>query len=170
MGCSSTEGVQLRRRNDQSANRIDDCHRRHFVFNSKPIVNSLQSDEEDRMKPKKLQKKIQRLEKRLREGPAKLAKLRQQLQQAEAAKALKAARKSAVRATAAARTPVVIKIHKKKPIFSPERRAQLAAAMKARWAARRAASAAKTTPDSGAQDSTQQAPNSPPSEGGGDGA
>jgi len=122
------------------------------------------------MKPKKLQKKIQRLEKRLREGPAKLAKLRQQLQQAEAAKALKAARKSAVHATAAVRTPVVIKIHRKKPIFSPERRAQLAAAMKARWAAKRAASAAQARSDSGAQDSTQQGPNSQRFEGGSDGA
>lgn len=120
------------------------------------------------MKPKKLQKKIQRLEKRLREGPAKLAKLRQQLQEAEASKALKAARKSAVRTTAADTKTVVLKIHRKKPIFSPERRAQLAAAMKARWAAKRAASA-QATPDGGAQDPTQ-ARNSQPPEGGSDGA
>src|SRR5690349_16519522 len=100
------------------------------------------------MKPKKLRKKIQRLEERLREGPAKLAKLRQQLERAEAAKALRAARKSAVRATAPARQPVVVKIHTKKPIFSPERRAQLAAAMKARWAAKRAAAAAPAALDS----------------------
>ena len=119
------------------------------------------------MKPKKLQKKIQRLEKRLREGPAKLAKLRQQLEEAEAAKALKAARKSAVRATAAGTKTVVLKIHRKKPIFSPERRAQLAAAMKARWAARRAAQAAH---DSGGQNSGQQTPNAQPPECGSDGA
>ena len=54
------------------------------------------------MKLKKLKKKIQQLEKRLREGPEKLAKLKRKLQQAESAKALKAARKSAVRATASA--------------------------------------------------------------------
>src|SRR5207249_10214139 len=53
------------------------------------------------MKLKNLRKKIQRLEKRLREGPQKLAKLRQKLQAAEAAKAMKAARKSAARAAAA---------------------------------------------------------------------
>ena len=54
------------------------------------------------MKPKKLRKKIQQLEKRLREGPEKLAVLRRKLQQTESAKALKAARKSAARATASA--------------------------------------------------------------------
>ena len=52
------------------------------------------------MKLKKLKKKIQQLEKRLREGPEKLASLKRKLQQAESAKALKAARKSAARATA----------------------------------------------------------------------
>jgi len=54
------------------------------------------------MKLKKLKKKIQELEKRLREGPGKLASLRRKVQQAESAKALKAARKSAARATASA--------------------------------------------------------------------
>ena len=54
------------------------------------------------MKPKKLKKKIQQLEKRLREGSEKLARLKRKLQQAESAKALKAARKSAARATASA--------------------------------------------------------------------
>ena len=39
------------------------------------------------MKPKKLKKKIQQLEKRLREGPQKLAKLRRKLQEAESANA-----------------------------------------------------------------------------------
>ena len=52
------------------------------------------------MKPKKLKKKIQQLEKRLQEGSEKLAGLRRKLQQAESTKALKAARKSAARATA----------------------------------------------------------------------
>ena len=54
------------------------------------------------MKLKKLKKKIQQLEKRLQEGPEKLASLKRKLQQAESAKALKAARRSAARATASA--------------------------------------------------------------------
>ena len=54
------------------------------------------------MKPKKLKKRIQQLEKCLREGSEKLARLKRKLQQAETAKALKAARKSAARVTASA--------------------------------------------------------------------
>lgn len=95
------------------------------------------------MKPKKLKKKIQELEKRLREGPDKLARLRRKLQQAESAKALKAARKSAARASA--KKASATKKPKRKLNLSPERRAQLAAAMKARWAARRAAEGGHTT-------------------------
>ena len=96
------------------------------------------------MKPKKLKKRIEQLEKCLREGSAKLARLRSKLQQAEAAKALKAARKSAARITASAGTKSLGSITsekkpKRKLNLSPERRAQLAAAMKARWAAKRAA-------------------------------
>jgi len=108
------------------------------------------------MKPKKLIKKIQQLEKRLREGPEKLAVLRRKLQQAESAKALKAARKSAARAAAsggkkppestigaekasAARKP------KRKLNLSPERRAQLSSTMKARWEAKRAAAGNSST-------------------------
>ena len=102
------------------------------------------------MKLKKLKKKIQELEKRLREGPEKLARLRRKMQQAESAKALKAARKSAARATAlagkqfreptiSAKEPSSPKKVKRKLNLSPERRAQLSAAMKARWAAKRAA-------------------------------
>jgi len=99
------------------------------------------------MKPKNLRKKIRRLEKRLQEGSKKLANLRQKLQAAESAKAMKAARKSAARATAArstaagAKKPDVEKKAKRKLNLSPERRAQLSAAMKARWAAKRAAEA-----------------------------
>jgi hypothetical protein len=92
------------------------------------------------MKPKKLKRKIQQLEKRLREGSEKLATLKRKLQQAETAKALKAARKSAAHATAS-----VANKPKKKLNLSPERRAQLAAAMKARWAAKRAAEGNSTT-------------------------
>jgi len=99
------------------------------------------------MKLKNLKKKIQRLEKRLQEGPKKLAKLKQKLQTAEAAKAAKARKKSAARAAAKPSKPIEAKKSvagkkmKKKLNLSPERRAQLAAAMKARWAAKRAAEA-----------------------------
>ena len=102
------------------------------------------------MKPKKLKKRIQQLEKRLQEGSEKLARLRRKLQQAESAKALKAARKSAARITASAgkKSPeptTGAKKSKRKLNLSPERRAQLAAAMKARWAAKRAAEGNRTT-------------------------
>jgi cell division septum initiation protein DivIVA len=108
------------------------------------------------MKPKKLKKKIQELENRLQEGSEKLSKLRAKLQQAETAKALKAARHSAARATASAeknssepiigmKKPTGAKKAKKRLNLSPERRAQLAAAMKARWAAKRAAEANSTS-------------------------
>ena len=96
------------------------------------------------MKPKKLKRKIQQLQKRLREGSEKLAGLKRKLRQAETAKALKTARKSAARVTASAGTKspgstTSEKKPKRKLNLSPERRAQLAAAMKARWAAKRAA-------------------------------
>jgi hypothetical protein len=135
------------------------------------------------MKLKNLRKKIRRLEKRLREGPKKLAKLTRKLEAMEAEKWLKAARRSAARATAprpaakpsasiekkspapttGAKKPGIVKKAKKKLNLSPERRAQLADAMKARWAAKRAAEAnAKTA--STAQDfraeQTSQAPES----------
>ena len=116
------------------------------------------------MKIKSLRKKIERLEKRLREGPKKLSKLKQKLQATEAAKAMKARRKSAARATAtksslstAAKKPSSPKKTKKKLNLSPERRAQLAAAMKARWTAKRAAQA-NTKSDSTGQDSAQRPP------------
>ena len=96
------------------------------------------------MKMKDLRKKIRRLERRLQEGPQKLAVLKRSLEIAEAVKALKAARKSAAR-SAAARIAEAKKSSarkaKRKLNLSPERRAQLAAAMKARWAAKRAAEA-----------------------------
>jgi predicted RNase H-like nuclease (RuvC/YqgF family) len=113
------------------------------------------------MKLKKLRKKIQELEKRLREDSERLAGLRRKLQQAESAKALKAARKSAVRATASGgknslEPTTGAKKPKKKLNLSPERRAQLAAAMKARWAAKRAAEGNSTT------SSDQNSPMPPP--------
>jgi hypothetical protein len=118
------------------------------------------------MKLKTLTKKIRRLETRLREGPKKLAKLRRKLEAMEAIKAMEARRKSAARAAATrqaaksstpkerkkdaltaqprvrpaeAKRRSAAKKVKRKLNLSPERRAQLAAAMKARWAAKRAA-------------------------------
>jgi hypothetical protein len=121
------------------------------------------------MKPKKLKKKIQELENRLREDSEKLGRLRGKLQQAETAKALKAARKSAARAAASAgknsseptigaKKPSSAK-KAKRPNLSPERRAQLAAAMKARWAAKRAAEGTSTTPS---DQSSPTPPTQPP--------
>ena len=122
------------------------------------------------MKPKKLKKRIQQLEKRLREGSAKLDRLKRKLQQAETARALKAARKSAARVTALARTKSVgsatgEKKPKRKLNLSPERRAQLAAAMKARWAAKRAAEWNSAT----SSDQNSPAPPMQPPENRGDG-
>ena len=117
------------------------------------------------MKLKNLKKKIRRLEARLQEGPKKLAKLKRKLEALEAAKARKAQKKAAARAVArqtikpstptqeakgrlranlqmkpvSAKGPIAARKVKRKLNLSPERRAQLAAAMKARWAARRAA-------------------------------
>ena len=129
------------------------------------------------MKPKKLKKKIQELENRLREDSERLGRLRGKLQQAETAKALKAARKSAVRATASAgkkpwepttdaKKPSSARKAKRKLNLSPERRAQLAAAMKARWAAKRAAEGNSTT----SSDQNSPTPPTQPPENRGDGA
>ena len=94
-------------------------------------------------------KKVRRLERRLREGREKLAELERSLEIAEALKALKAARKSFAYAAAAriaeARKSAARKA-KRKLNLSPERRAQLAAAMKARWDAKRAAEANAVKP------------------------
>jgi chromosome segregation ATPase len=122
------------------------------------------------MKPKKLKKRIQQLEKRLREGSQKLTRLKSKLQQAETARALKAARKSAARATAPiGKTSPGPTAGEKKPKrklnLSPERRAQLAAAMKARWAAKRAAEGNSAT----SSDQNSPAPPVPPPENRGDG-
>ena len=117
------------------------------------------------MKLKKLKKKIQQLEKRLREGSTKLANLRQRLQAAEAAKAMKAARKSAARAAAArpaAKKPSSVKKAKRKLNLSPEGRARLAAAMKARWAGKRAAEASAKSTSSDDQHATPGPTPQPP--------
>ena len=141
------------------------------------------------MKLKNLRKKIRRLETRLQEGPKKLAKLRRKLEAMAAAAAIKAKRKSVARTRAArpagksstptrkkgrrftakpqvkpmgAKRRTVAKKAKRKLNLSPERRAQLAAAMKARWAAKRAAAEANPQNTSIDRDFTVgQAPQAP---------
>jgi hypothetical protein len=112
------------------------------------------------MKLKNLRKKVRRLEARLRAGPGKLGRLKRKLDALAAAKARKAQQKAAARAVArqtikssappkkknvkpaiAAKSGAATKKAKRKLNISPERRAQLSAAMKARWAAKRAAEA-----------------------------
>ena len=115
------------------------------------------------MKLKTLKKKIRRLETRLLEGPKKLAKLKGKLAALLTANAAKAKKKSMAGAAAAGKMkgsstaeyqvkPVAAKRagaykkKKRKLNLSPERREQLAAAMRARWAAKRAA---ESTPSDG---------------------
>jgi hypothetical protein len=129
------------------------------------------------MRLKTLQKKIRRLEARLQKGATKLAKLKQKLGAAATAAASKAKKKSAARArrrtkssaqikkkkgrvTANApvksvdvKAPGAAKKVKRKLNLSPERRAQLAAAMKARWAAKRGAAEAESPQQLSAVDS-----------------
>jgi hypothetical protein len=109
------------------------------------------------MKLKTLKKKIRRLETRLLEGPKKLAKLKVKLGALVKANAAKAKKKSAARAAGARKNKpnstaesqvkaadakgAAPKKVKRKLNLSPERREQLAAAMRARWATKRAAEA-----------------------------
>jgi chromosome segregation ATPase len=114
------------------------------------------------MKLKTLKKKIRRLETRLLEGPKKLAKLKGKLAALVKTNAAKAKKKSTARTadagkkgdtstaksqveTAGAQGAAPKKV-KRKLNLSPERREQLAAAMRARWAAKRAA---ESTPSDG---------------------
>ena len=114
------------------------------------------------MKLKTLKKKIRRLETRLLEGPKKLAKLKGKLEALVKANAAKAKKKAAAKAAAtrkknrgttaksqakstSAKGSASKKV-KRKLNLSPERREQLAAAMRARWAAKRAA---ESTPSDG---------------------
>jgi hypothetical protein len=92
------------------------------------------------MKPKKLSKRIRRLEARLQKGAKKLAKLKQRFEAVPTPDADKTKGKLIARAgTAGVNEPSVAKRVKRKLNLTPERRAQLSAAMKARWAAKRAA-------------------------------
>jgi hypothetical protein len=99
------------------------------------------------MKLKTLKKKIRRLEARLQEGPKKLAKLKGKLA-AKAAATRKKNRSSTAKSqvTPAGAQGAAPKKVKRKLNLSPERREQLAAAMRARWAAKRAAD---STPSDG---------------------
>jgi predicted RNase H-like nuclease (RuvC/YqgF family) len=85
-------------------------------------------------KIKNLKKKIRRLEARLEKGAKKLAKLKRKLEEAGSAAAVKPA--------IALKEPRVGATKKRKLNLTPERRAQLAEAMRARWVAKRAAAAA----------------------------
>jgi uncharacterized protein YgiM (DUF1202 family) len=83
------------------------------------------------MKPKKFNKRIRRLEARLQKVAKKLAKLKQKLE-------ARTQRKKR-RVTPGGKERNVAERAKRKLNLTPERRAQLAASMKARWAAKRAA-------------------------------
>lgn len=122
------------------------------------------------MKLKNLKKKIRRLETRLKEGPKKLAKLKRKFEAQVAADKTKkesAARAAVVRRARSASTTAKPKRRatakvagrsgvakksappkkaKRKLNLSPERRAELAEAMRARWAAKRAAAASQPRP------------------------
>jgi len=100
------------------------------------------------MKLKNLRKKIDRIETRMQEDSKKLTRMKRKLNALAAAKARKAQRKAATRAIARQTTgsPMLTQRNgpgggkpKRKLNLSPERRAALSAAMKARWAAKRAA-------------------------------
>jgi hypothetical protein len=99
-------------------------------------------------KSKSLQKKIRRLEARLKKGEKKLARLKQKLGAAETRAATQPkSRKAGVKPTTTAKGSAAGKSVKRKLNLTPERREQLAAAMRARWAAKRAA-AGTNRPDS----------------------
>jgi hypothetical protein len=114
-------------------------------------------------KRKSLNKRIQRLKTRLEKDAKKLAKLTMKLAAGVTAAGTRRRRKPTTSATktkkpaksstqAAAKKPIPGPKARKKLNLTPERRAQLAAAMKARWAAKRAAAAANKRRNSGGQD------------------
>jgi hypothetical protein len=105
------------------------------------------------MKAKTLKKKIRRLETRLQQGPKKLARLKRKLEALVKANEAAAKRKAAARDAAARRAARRTKV-KRTLNLSPERRAQLAEAMRARWAAKRAAAAASRGETLASRDAT----------------
>jgi hypothetical protein len=109
------------------------------------------------MKLKNLTKKIRRLEARLKNDAKKLAKLRRKRGAAKIkSKSRGSAGKARKTATASAGAPSAAKKVKRKLNLTPERRAQLAATMKARWAAKRAATATKPQTNSATQGDASQ--------------
>src|SRR5205809_8053963 len=123
------------------------------------------------MKLKTLKKKIRRLETRLLEGPKKLAKLKGKLAALVKANTAKARKNSMARAAASkkkrsstgksqAKPPASKKV-KRKLNLSPERREPLSAAMRARWAAKRAAEASPRETSATGDFAIGQAPQSP---------
>jgi len=125
---------------------------------------------------KSLKKKIRRLEARLQKGAKKLARLKQKLGAAETRAAAKPKSKSTgftqrtgkasssidkktkrsplktgVKPAASVKGSGAAKSAKRKLNLTPERREQLAAAMRARWAAKRAAAVTNTQQSSGPQ-------------------
>jgi predicted RNase H-like nuclease (RuvC/YqgF family) len=127
-------------------------------------------------KSKSLQKKIRRLEARLQKGEKKLARLKEKLGAAETRAAAKPKGKSTgVTQKASSASASIDKNKKRSPLktgakpaaavkesdagksgrrklnLTPERREQLAAAMRARWAAKRAAAGTNTPDSSGPQ-------------------
>jgi hypothetical protein len=108
---------------------------------------------------KSLKKKIRRLETRLQKGEKKLARLKQKLGAAETRAAAKPkskspgvtrkAGKAGGKPAASVKGSAAGKSAKRKLNLTPERREQLAAAMRARWAAKRAAAGANTQQSSG---------------------
>ena len=111
----------------------------------------------DMAKTKNLKKKIRRLEARLQKGAKKLAKLKRKLEEAATTAAVKTEAKSGAPSRRGMKSAITVKEprvsakKKRKLNLTPERRAQLAEAMRARWAAKRSATAA----------TTQESPSSP---------
>ena len=97
------------------------------------------------MNLKNLNKKIRRLVNRIEKDTKKLAKFRMRLNAPKRTKrSAKKNKPAARRKPAQAKTSnAVAPAAKKKHTMSPERRAQLSAAMNARWAAKRAAAKTK---------------------------
>ena len=127
-----------------------------------PISGRRNDSSSNMKKAKNLKKRIRRLEARVQKGANKLAKLKRKLEAAETVPAAKSANKAAAPAVkpAAVTEPGVAKKVKRKLNLTPERRAQLAAAMRARWAAKRAAAATNTQkissgPESSSRDASQ---------------
>ena len=126
-------------------------------------ISGRRSDSSSNMKKaKNLKKRIRRLEARMQKGAKKLARLKRKLEAAETVPAAESTNKAAAPAVkpAAVKEPRVAKKVKRKLNLTPERRAQLAAAMRARWAAKRAAAATNTQkissgPDPSSGDASQ---------------